>query len=92
MDFLIAPLVEFLFEAPTGAVMECKRLKPWEKTLFVLVLGLFISVMLAYGVYIAMYVQPSIAAAIVMSILTIAWTIFAMWMAITGHKRKWKND
>lgn len=92
MDFIFELIFGIFFEAPAEALMESKRVKPWVKTLFVLVLGLFISAMLAYGVYIAMYVQPSIAAAIVMSIFTIAWTISTMWMAITGHKRKWKND
>ena len=92
MDFLMELLFGLLFEAPAEALMESKRVKTWVKTTLFLILGLSLSILFGFMSYSVASGESNLSGSCAGWLICIAWTVFVVWMAIRGHKRKWKKS
>lgn len=87
MEFVLEFLLEVFLEAP----MESKRLKTWVKTAMFLVFTNFLTLVMILSTVDVWKDQHSIPGTIFMSLLTFAWFAATIWMAVRGHKHKWKQ-
>ena len=92
MDFLMELLFGLLFEVPAEAVMGSKRVKTSVKTALFLLFGLSLSVLFGVLAFSVNDKGDNLTGAIVIGLVYICWTAFVIWGAVSGHKRKWKND
>lgn len=91
MDFLLELVGELLFEAPFEAAMGSRRVKTWVKTLLFSLLG---GAMAALFTAITVSVwrdQRNIASTAVLAAITLGWTAFVVFGAVSGHRRRWER-
>lgn len=89
MDFLVELLVSIFFELPFDVTMESRRVKPWVKTCLFLLLGIALSVLFMLMTINVWTDRHDLPGTIIMAVITIGWTIFVVYGAVSGHKRGW---
>ncbi len=92
MDFLMELLFGLLFEAPAEMVMGSRRIKTSVKTGLFLLFGLSLSVLFGIMAFSVNNNGDNLTGALVIGLICLCWTAFVIWGAVSGHKRKWKND
>ena len=92
MELLFEILFGIFFELPMEAAMEIKRLKTWVKTTVFLVMANLVDILFILVIRTCWYDRQDLFGAILLSGITLAWIVFTVWGAITGHKRHWKQN